>query len=185
MSTAEKLELLYKEIRNCKKCPLHKSRKNAVPGEGPIDAEVMFVGEAPGAREDETGRPFVGRSGQLLTEMLEEAGIPRDEVYITSVLKSHPPNNRQPRKNEINACLPYLHRQIELIDPQFIALLGGVAVSSVIGNRRLLDYHGTFHKTDDRTFFITYHPAAALRFPEYKQRLREDLMNLKHRLGGD
>ncbi len=184
MTAAEELELLYEKIRRCTKCPLYKTRENAVPGEGPIDAEVMLVGEAPGAKEDETGRPFVGRSGQLLTEMLEEISLPREEVYITSVLKSRPPNNRQPRQNEISACLPYLHRQIELINPRFIVLLGGVAVSSVIGHRKLLDYHGSFHKTDDREFFITYHPAAALRFPEYKQRFRQDLRKLKHQLGG-
>jgi len=185
MTAAEELELLYEEIRRCTKCPLYETRKNAVPGEGPIDAEVMLVGEAPGAKEDETGRPFVGRSGQLLAEMLEAINLPREEVYITSVLKSRPPNNRQPRKNEINACLPYLHRQIELINPRFIVLLGGVAVSSLIGHRKLSDYHGSFHKIDDGTFFITYHPAAALRFPEYKQSLRQDLRKLKHQLGGD
>jgi DNA polymerase len=185
MTAAEELESLYEEIRNCTKCPLYKTRKNAVPGEGAIDTEIMLVGEAPGAKEDETGRPFVGRSGHLLTEMLEEVSLSRDEVYITSVLKSRPPNNRQPRQSEVNACLPYLYHQIKLINPRFIVLLGGVAVSALIGHRRLSDYHGTFHDTDDRTFFITYHPAAALRFPEYKQRLRNDLRKLKDKLGGD
>jgi DNA polymerase len=174
MTQSKALRLLHDEIKRCTKCPLHNSRKNAVPGEGPVDAKVMLVGEAPGAKEDELGRPFVGRSGVLLIEMLKGIGLSREEVFITSVLKSRPPKNRTPKRDEVQACIPYLFRQIELINPEFIVLLGGVAVSSVIGPWKLAEAHGRFYEGNGRTFFITYHPAAALRFPKTKGKMLED-----------
>jgi DNA polymerase len=160
----KELKRLHDNIMQCTRCPLHRTRKNAVPGEGPVDAKLMLVGEAPGAREDELGRPFVGRSGDLLTEMLRGIGLSREDVFITSVLKSRPPNNRTPTRAEVEACMPYLLQQFELINPKLIVLLGGVAVSSVIGPWKMSEAHGRFYKGHGRTFFITYHPAAALRF---------------------
>jgi DNA polymerase len=141
----------------------------------------MLVGEAPGAAEDKSGRPFVGRSGDLLTELLNEIGISRDDVFITSVLKSRPPGNRVPKLEEVDACKPYLDRQIDIIDPKIVVLLGSTAVSSVIGPWKVSEAHGRFYENDSRTFFITYHPSAALRFPSILKAMREDM----HLLGRD
>ncbi|MFX1602841.1 MAG: uracil-DNA glycosylase [Promethearchaeota archaeon] len=182
MNRDRELASVHQEILHCKRCPLHESRKNAVPGEGSIDARVMFVGEAPGVKEDESGRPFVGRSGNLLTGMIAEIGLSRDEVFITSVLKSRPPGNRTPRKSEIEACRPYLHRQIDIIGPRTVVLLGGVAVSSVIGPCKISEAHGQIYHIEGRKFLITYHPAAALRFPKVRDTMRKDLSTLKHEL---
>ena len=182
MTYSKELKSLHDDIMRCTRCPLHSTRKNAVPGEGSADAKVMFVGEAPGAREDELGSPFVGRSGNLLTEMLKDIGLSRDEVFITSVLKSRPPNNRNPTKVEIDACMPYLLMQFEIINPKIIVLLGGVAVSSFIDPWKLSEAHGNFYEAHGRTFFITYHPAAALRFPKIKKKMLEDFKILQREL---
>ena len=114
------LEKLYEEIRNCHKCRLAESRTNAVPGEGPEDAQIMFIGEAPGFHEDRQGRPFVGAAGRFLDQLLESIGIKREEVYICNVIKCRPPGNRDPLADEIKACAPYLDRQIEIIKPRLI-----------------------------------------------------------------
>ena len=182
MTQSKQLKRLHDEIKRCTKCSLYRTRKNAVPGEGSVNARVMFVGEAPGAKEDELGRPFVGRSGNLLTEMLEDIGLTRNAVFITSVLKSRPPNNRAPKREEVVRCMPYLIRQFEIINPEYIVLLGGVAVSAVIGPWKLSESHGKFYEADDRTFFITYHPAAALRFPKIMQMMLEDFRILQREL---
>jgi DNA polymerase len=142
----------------------------------------MFIGEAPGAREDESGRPFVGRSGEILISMIQEIGLSRDSVYITSILKSRPPKNRTPTKSEISVCRPYLERQIEIINPQVIVLLGGVAISSLVGPWKVSEAHGRFYETEGRTYFMTYHPAAALRFPKVKVTMREDFRTLSQEL---
>lgn len=172
-------EQLHAEIKKCEKCSLHTTRTNAVPGEGPIDAKLMFVGEAPGAKEDETGRPFVGRSGKLLIELIEGIGLKRADVFITSILKSRPPNNRAPKSKEKKACLPYLEKQIEIIDPKVIVLLGRVAISTLIGPWKLEEAHGRFYEGDGHTYFMTYHPAAALRFPKLKEVMKQDFKALK------
>lgn len=182
MSRQESLEDLHRAIRNCTKCDLHKTRKNAVPGEGPIDAHVMLVGEAPGKTEDETGRPFVGSSGKLLTDLLNKIGLPRGRVFVTSILKSRPPENRTPRKDEIEACILYLDRQIEIIQPDIIVLLGGVATSSLIGPWKISDAHGSFYEADGNTYFITYHPAAALRSPKVRSQIEMDFQLLMEEL---
>ncbi|MHA1653616.1 MAG: uracil-DNA glycosylase [Candidatus Thorarchaeota archaeon] len=176
------LREIHAQARRCRRCHLHKTRLNVVPGEGSSNAKVMFVGEAPGAEEDKSGRPFVGRSGELLTKMLEEIGLKRESVFITSVLKCRPPRNRTPLVSEIEACIPYLHRQIEAINPRIIVLLGGVAISSVIGPWKLSDAHGRFYEYDGRTFFMTYHPAAALRFPKIRTVMRSDMQALREEL---
>jgi uracil-DNA glycosylase family 4 len=180
MTRIAELEKIHDAIIHCTRCPLHKSRKHAVPGAGPVDAQLMFVGEAPGAQEDEEGLPFVGRSGQLLTDLLSEVGIRRESVFITSVLKSRPPNNRTPTSTEITLCRPYLERQIEVISPQCIVLLGSVAISSLIGPWKMAEAHGKFHvSADRRQYFMTYHPAAALRFPKYRDEMLADFRKLK------
>ncbi len=167
-------------INTCTKCSLGHLRKNFVFGVGNPQAEVVVVGEAPGADEDEQGEPFVGRAGQLLNKMLESIGLNRNEVYIANILKCRPPNNRRPTDKEISECEPYLQKQIELIKPKIILALGLTAVSSLLkmdfkmseirGN--ILDYRGT-------KMLITYHPAALLRNPAWKRAAWEDLKLLK------
>jgi uracil-DNA glycosylase family 4 len=182
MTRKKQLEELHEVIRRCSLCPLHKTRTNAVPGEGPVNSRVMFIGEAPGASEDESGRPFVGRSGEFLALMIKEIGLSRNSVFITSILKSRPPNNRTPTRAEINACRPYLEKQIEIINPQIVVLLGGVAISSLIGSWKVSEAHGKFYETDDRKYFLTFHPAAALRFPKVRAAMREDFRILSQEL---
>lgn len=155
-----KLEEIHDKIRVCTLCDLALGRTLAVPGEGPCPAEIMLVGEAPGAEEDLSGRPFVGRAGRLLTKALAEAGIERSEVFITSVVKCRPPKNRKPKRWEVEACHPYLEAQIERIRPKVVCLMGNVAASAVIGKQGIADLHGQLFQ--DR-FLVTYHPAAILR----------------------
>lgn len=182
MTREQELNALHDSIRECKLCPLHATRLNAVPGEGSYDAKLFFIGEAPGAKEDESGRPFVGRSGDLLTQMIESIGLTRDEVFITSVLKSRPPNNRTPVPSEIETCRPYLERQIDLIRPRIVVLLGGVAIASMVGPWSVSESHGKFFEAKGRTYFMTYHPAAALRFPKIKVSMTEDFKILSSEL---
>lgn len=179
MSRLDELLSLQEEIRQCTRCPLYKTRKNAVPGEGPAEPKIMFVGEAPGASEDQSGRPFVGRSGELLTQLIDNLGLSRNDVFITSVLKSRPPDNRSPNQSEIDACLPYLKRQFEILNPKIVVLLGNVAVSAVIGPWKMSECHGRIYDAEDRTFFMTYHPAAALRFPRTREAMNDDFKILR------
>ncbi len=182
MTRERELNSLHDSIRECKLCPLHTTRLNAVPGEGSYNAKLFFIGEAPGAREDESGRPFVGRSGELLTQMIESIGLTRDEVFITSVLKSRPPNNRTPAPSEIETCRPYVEQQIELIRPRVVVLLGGVAIAAMVGPWSVSESHGKFFEAKGRTYFMTYHPAAALRFPKVKTLMADDFKILKSEL---
>ena len=163
----------------CKKCFLQRGAKNIVLGEGPIPAKIMLIGEAPGREEDLTGRPFVGRSGKFLTELLERAGIKREKVFITSVIKHRPPANRKPTLEEINACIPYLEKQIKIINPKKIIILGGVAFKSFFPELELKNLRGEFIEKDGRQFFITYHPAAGIRFKKMKKILEKDFKKLK------
>ncbi|MHA1576235.1 MAG: uracil-DNA glycosylase, partial [Candidatus Thorarchaeota archaeon] len=133
MTHEKELKDLHEIISSCRLCPLHETRTNAVPGEGPANANLFLIGEAPGAREDETGKPFVGKSGKLLISMIEEIGLSREDVFITSILKSRPPKNRPPKRSEIELCRRYVEEQIELINPQVVVLLGRVAISSIVG----------------------------------------------------
>ena len=181
MVKSRKIEKLNQEIRNCKKCPLWKTRKNAVPGEGPINAKIMFVGLAPGREEDLQGLPFVGRAGQFLNQLLKIARIDRKKIFITSPLKClpTPPPNRKPTKKEIEACLPYLKKQIEIINPQKFILLGEVAFSVFFPDKKLGDFRGKLIKKGDKEFFVTYHPAAGIRFPKIRKILEEDFKKIK------
>jgi len=181
MTKREKLGKLNQGIRNCKKCPLWKTRKNTVPGEGPINAKLMIIGQAPGVKEDKVGRPFVGRAGQFLNQLLKMAGIDRKKVFITSPLKCFPtpPPNRKPKKEEIEACLPWLKKQIEIINPQKFVLLGEVAFSVFFPKEKLNQFRGKWLKKNDKEYFITYHPAAGLRFPKIREILESDFRKLE------
>jgi uracil-DNA glycosylase family 4 len=180
---------LYKQVESCTKCPLHETRTRAVFGAGDADAEVMFVGEAPGAEEDRQGLPFVGRAGQLLNQLLEGIGLSREEVFIANVLKSRPPGNRDPQPLEIEACRPYLFEQVRLIEPKVVCTLGNFATKLLSGNPAgITRVRGTpqVHELGGRTVFLLplLHPAAALRTPAMKETLRADLGLLPELLGG-
>jgi DNA polymerase len=176
----EQLVALFKEVSTCTKCPLHETRAKTVFGAGNADAELMFVGEAPGAEEDRQGLPFVGRAGQLLNQLLEEIGLSREQVFIANVLKSRPPGNRDPQPLEIEACKPYLFEQVRLIEPKVVCTLGNFATKLLSGSPvGITRVRGTpqVHELGGRTVFLLplLHPAAALRTPAMKEQLREDL----------
>jgi uracil-DNA glycosylase len=174
------LAIVHSEIIGCIKCELHKSRKNAVPGEGPADAKIMFVGEGPGLNEDEQGRPFVGAAGKLLTELLESVGLSRSEVFITNIVKCRPPSNRAPRKPEIEACNPYLISQIRLIEPRIVCALGTPAIATLLGEEfSATKVHGRPMMKGDVTVLPMYHPAAALYDASLKEVLARDFRILK------
>ncbi len=180
---------LYKEVQACTRCPLHETRTKAVFGAGDADAEVMFVGEAPGADEDRQGLPFVGRAGQLLNQMLEEIGLSRQDVFIANVLKSRPPGNRDPQPGEIEACKPYLFEQVRLIEPRVVCTLGNFATKLLSGNPAgITRVRGTpqVHELGGHTVFLLplFHPAAALRTPAVKEQLRADFELLPRLLSG-
>jgi DNA polymerase len=179
----EQLVELYREVSACTRCPLHETRTKAVFGAGHANADLMFVGEAPGAEEDRQGLPFVGRAGKLLTQLLEEIGLTRDDVFIANVLKSRPPGNRDPQPEEIHACRPYLERQIQLIQPRVIGTLGNFSTKLLTANPTgITRVHGTpqLHELGGRPVFIMplFHPAAALRSPQLVDTLREDFAKL-------
>jgi len=177
---------LVDAIVNCRKCRLSEYRRSPVPGEGNPSARVMFIGEAPGEKEDETGRPFVGAAGKLLTELIESIGFKREDFYITNVVKCRPPNNRDPEEDEINACLPYLLKQIELVKPRVIVALGRHAARTLFNLAGLKwvnmsSMHGKAFKAVingvEVVIIPTFHPAAALYNPGLKNELRSDFEN--------
>jgi DNA polymerase len=179
---------VFREVKSCARCPLHETRTRAVFGAGDADADLMFVGEAPGAEEDRQGLPFVGRAGRLLNELLEEIGMSRDEVFICNVLKSRPPGNRDPHPEEIEACWPFLERQIQLIEPRVIATLGNFATKKITGNPTgITRVRGVpqVHELAGRTVFVfpLLHPAAALRTPSLVDTCRKDFKRLRELLG--
>jgi len=170
-------EELEQIVSQCKKCPLYQSRIQTVFGNGNRQADLLIVGEAPGAQEDKQGQPFVGRSGQLLNQMLHSVGVAREEVYVTNILKSRPPNNRPPKPNEVAACLPYLLRQIELLNCKLILATGRTAVQYLLQSKTPLSrLRGDLHLFQNKLPLIaTYHPAYLLRYPENKDKTIEDL----------
>ena len=173
MTVAHEVEELYTEVRGCQRCALAKTRTLAVPGEGPLDSEVMFIGEAPGVNEDRQGRPFVGQAGAFLEELLAEAGLSRPEVYICNVLKCRPPGNRDPLPTEVEACNDYLSAQIRLIDPLLIVTLGRYSMSRFFPNQAISRIHGKPREANGRILVPMYHPAAAL----HQQRLRGTIID--------
>ncbi len=179
----ERLVELYREASECTRCPLAETRTKVVFGSGHADADLMFVGEAPGAEEDRQGLPFVGRAGSLLTDLLEGIGLARDQVWICNVLKCRPPGNRDPQPIEIESCHPYLERQIELIGPRAIGTLGNFATRLITGSRAPISrVRGTpqIHTLAGLPVFVMplFHPAAALRTPSLLDTLREDFAAL-------
>jgi len=179
----EELVALFNEVKGCTRCPLHETRTKAVFGAGDANADLMFVGEAPGAEEDRQGLPFAGRAGRLLNQMLEEIGLSREQVFIANVLKSRPPGNRDPQPQEIETCKPYLFEQVRLIEPTVICTLGNFATKLLSANPAgITKVRGApqVHELGGRTVFLfpIFHPAAALRTPAVKETLREDFAKL-------
>ena len=172
------LETLAEQIRRCTLCPLHKGRTQAVPGEGPEDAEIVFIGEAPGFHEDRQGRPFVGASGQFLDELLQHIGLDRAKVYITNVIKCRPPGNRDPLPEEIEACRPYLDRQLEIIRPKMVVTLGRFSMARYFPNARISQIHGKPKKIGGVLYYPMYHPAAALHQPSLRRTVEEDMKRI-------
>jgi DNA polymerase len=173
------LNEIAKEIKTCKLCPLHKSRKNTVPGEGSSKAKLMLIGEAPGVEEDKQGRPFVGRAGKILDDALRFTNLDRKDLFITSVVKCRPPSNRIPTLKEIKTCNPYLKRQIDMIKPKVICLLGNIALQTFFKKTSISKLRGKAIKRDDQTYFCTYHPAAVLYNASLKSKIYEDMMRIK------
>jgi len=176
------LDRLHHEIRTTKRCPLCADRTQAVPGEGPIDARLFMIGEAPGEEEDKTGRPFVGRAGMFLNSVLSEAGFDREKIFITNAVKCRPPKNRKPKASELLACRPFLDRQLELVQPEWICTLGAVStnlflegsLTKVHGNVYPIEYQGRKYQ-----LFPTFHPAAVFRVSALKEEIRKDFKKLK------
>lgn len=184
MNNNKILSILNKQIKKCRKCLLYKTAKCAVPGEGDPDTKIMFVGEAPGRYEDETGRPFVGRAGKLLDKLLESINLQRKSVFITSVIKHRPPSNRQPKPSEISACSVWLDQQLTIIKPKLIVSLGRFGLEYFKPRGKISLIHGTIQEiTKNNTkymIFPIYHPAAGLRSSKNLQKLRKDFQKLKN-----
>lgn len=174
MTAEEVLEQVAAEVRVCTKCDLYIGTKHGVPGEGNAQAEVMFIGEAPGGREDALGRPFVGPAGQFLNELLAAAGLDRSKVFITNVVKHRPPENRDPTPEEIAACSHYLDRQIAAINPRVIVTLGRYSMARFFPNAKISKIHGQAQVVGGRVVLAMFHPAAALHRQELRQTLIDD-----------
>ena len=166
------------EVIHCTKCQLCKTRKNAVPGEGSSSAKIMFVGEAPGRFEDLLGKPFVGKAGMILEAALSNANISRSQVFITNIVKCRPPGNRRPKSDEIAKCRDYLNKQISMINPIIICILGATAYSSLLGGKEITSNRGKLLSINGRNYFLTIHPAATLYRRSLLQVLEKDLLKL-------
>ena len=168
------LEEVARQVRTCTDCPLSTNRSNAVPGEGPAHAQIMFIGEGPGYQEDRQGRPFVGPAGRFLEELLASSGYRREDVFIANMVKCRPPNNRDPLPSEISACSKYLDRQIELIDPKLIVTLGRFSLAKFFPKESISRVHGRVRKLQGLNVYPMMHPAAALHKQELKNVIEED-----------
>src|SRR5215211_3238236 len=179
MSDEQKLERLAKQIKVCTKCELHRSRIEAVPGEGPTQAEIMLIGEGPGATEDKQGRPFVGASGKFLDQLLEQAGVTRTDVFITNVVKCRPPGNRDPLPDEIEICTSnYLQHQIEIVNPSIIVTLGRHSMGLFFKGAKITQIHGQMRKVGERFVIAMFHPAAALHQISLRDTIMADFAKL-------
>jgi len=194
LSRQKILEAIAEEITVCRRCKLWKTRKNAVPGEGSSESQIMFIGEAPGYWEDVKGKPFVGAAGKFLDTLLSEAGLSRENVFIGNVLKCRPPKNREPSPDEIKTCTPYLNRQIQVIKPRIIVTLGNHSTAYIFSKTALpfnsiTREHGKFYETSilglNVIVFPTFHPAAALYYLKYKEQLITDFRKLKSKLADE
>lgn len=172
------LEQLAEQIHACKRCRLAEGRVHAVPGEGPEDADILFIGEAPGFNEDRQGRPFVGASGKLLEQLIASLGLTRKQVYIANVVKCRPPENRAPLPDEIEACRPYLDRQIELIQPKLVITLGRFSMARSFPGQSITQIHGQIKREGDVSIVPMFHPAAALRNPQWMVEMKQDFARL-------
>ena len=174
---------LYEQVGACRKCRLCESRHNVVPGEGNPNADLMFIGEGPGQEEDRQGRPFVGRSGELLTRMIHAIGIECSETYVRDVVKCHPPRNRNPEPDEAGACLNYLRAQVALVRPKVIVLLGKVACRYTLNEEIFITRdHGRWFERKGTWFIPTFHPAALLRDPAKKRDAWDDFQKIREKL---
>jgi DNA polymerase len=173
-----KLEIIRRSVIECTKCELCKTRTNSVPGKGNFQSDVIFVGEAPGRNEDKLGEPFVGIAGQRLVLALQDAGISRESVYITNVVKCRPPNNRVPTISERGTCRDYLEKEISIIKPKIICILGNTAFNSILGGSEITKYRGKIVKKNNQFYFLTVHPAATIYNQELISVLKEDINKL-------
>lgn len=169
---------LYNEIRNCEKCILAQGRTHAVPGEGPEDAAILFIGEGPGFHEDRLGRPFVGAAGNYLDELLVKIDLDRESVYITNVVKCRPPGNRDPQPEEIDACRSYLDKQIKLLRPRLVITLGRFSMQRYFPNASISRIHGQPKRVGNVIYYPMFHPAAALHQPRWRQLVEEDMLKI-------
>ena|SRR2546421_2938882 len=180
---AKRLEELAAQIRVCTRCPLHASRTLAVPGDGKLTSQVMIIGEGPGKDEDATGHPFVGAAGRFLDHVLEGTGLNRDDFFITNTVKCRPPQNRTPKKLEVDTCTSnYLFEQIELINPKLIVLLGSVAAKKILGVKSINEARGKVIKQDGRKYLVGYHPAVRFYREDLGEKVKEDFALLKREL---
>ena len=163
----KKIEQIKQEVIKCIKCELSETRTNSVPGKGNFKSDVIFVGEAPGKNEDERGEPFIGIAGKKLSDALENAGISRDDIYITNIVKCRPPSNRVPKTNERETCQEYLKQEISIIKPKLICILGNTVFNSILGGSEIMKYRGKVAQKDKQLYFISLHPAATI----YNQKL--------------
>ena len=174
----KKIEQIKQEVIKCIKCELSETRTNSVPGKGNFKSDVIFVGEAPGKNEDEKGEPFIGIAGKKLSDALENAGISRDDIYITNIVKCRPPSNRVPKTNERETCQEYLKQEISIIKPKLICILGNTVFNSILGGSEIMKYRGKVAQKNKQLYFISIHPAATI----YNQKLvdvfKEDIKKL-------
>ena len=178
MTAEETLAQIAKEVAVCQKCALYPSRKKSVPGEGPVNSEIMFIGEGPGFHENEQGRPFVGAAGQFLEELLAQAGLKRPDVWIGNVVKCRPPGNRDPLPEELAACNEYLERQIAAINPKIIITLGRYSMGKFMPGVKISQVHGQMRRVGDRFVIAMFHPAAALHQAALKPAILHDFAQL-------
>ena len=175
---SQKLETIKKNVIECTKCELCKTRTNSVPGKGNFHSDVIFVGEAPGKNEDEQGEPFIGIAGKKLSAALEDAGVSREEVYITNIVKCRPPKNRVPTTIERSTCQEYLKQEIAIIKPKIICILGNTAFNSLLGGSEITKFRGKIVRKDNQLYFLTVHPAATIYNQELIKVLRNDIIKL-------
>lgn len=176
--TTDSLTQIAGEVMSCEKCKLYATRKKAVPGDGPANARIMFIGEGPGFHENEQGKPFVGAAGKFLSELLASIGMKREEVFITNVVKCRPPQNRDPESDELKACNAYLERQIALIKPKAIVTLGRYSMEKFFPGAKISAIHGQARTIGGRLVVAMFHPAAALHQPQYRSLIEQDFKKL-------
>ena len=174
----KELKKIKKQVTQCTKCELSKTRNNSVPGKGNFKSDVIFVGEAPGKNEDMKGEPFIGIAGKKLSIALENAGITRDEVYITNIVKCRPPKNRVPTTNERNTCQNYLKKEIEIIKPKIICILGNTAFNSLLDGKEIIKFRGKIVRKNNQLYFLTIHPAATIYNQKLINVLKKDMKKL-------